>query len=230
MQDVPVPALEQEALAQCSMRKRSVPYKNDESLPVQHINTNLLAKIILAGAAVFPNGEAFGRFSVSPSSTMAPAPWGWDHQQLLVGEVPPWGWGALRWPFPLPRGAGRAPSGSPLPAFPQWDFITVLENDVHFLNKALWLACLLACDFCSLLQAFQIKVKPMKKTQPTNKQTNPQNKNKNQTTTTTKQPKPPQNPTNNQKHNSAEIILLQLHQHSTWTCSQQSLVPPFHHN
>lgn len=74
MQDVPVPALEQEALAQCSMRKRSVSYKNDESLPVQHINTNLLAKIILAGAAVFPNGEAFGRVSVSPSSTVAPAP------------------------------------------------------------------------------------------------------------------------------------------------------------
>lgn len=61
-----MPALEQEAPAQCSMWKRSVSSKNDGSLPVQHLNRNPLAKTVVAGAAISPGGEAFSRFGVCP--------------------------------------------------------------------------------------------------------------------------------------------------------------------
>lgn len=61
-----MPALEQEAPAQCSMWKRSVSSKNDGSLPVQHLNTNPLAKPVVAGAAISPGGEAFSRLGVCP--------------------------------------------------------------------------------------------------------------------------------------------------------------------
>lgn len=192
MQDVPVPALEQEAPAQCSMWK--VSYRNDESLPDQHLNTNPPTKIVLAGAAVSPGREASSRFGVPPCSTVAPVPGGWDCQRLPVGA--PWGWGALGWPFACcPRELGGLTLVLHFPLAHSGIFITVLENDVHFLNKAPWLACLLACNFWSLLQAFQVRVKTNGK-KPITKQ---------------------------------ELFCSMLHHHSRWSCSQQSLIPPFHH-
>lgn len=110
-----VPVLEQEALAWCSVWERSVSSERNESLPDQHLNTNLLGKRFLL-EQLSSGGEAFcswvppqlycGSSCLGLGSPVAPQgcryPMGLEKAAVVL--------------FTPPEGAGRAHLGSSLPA------------------------------------------------------------------------------------------------------------------